>query len=299
LPSKKSKGKPPPKSSAPGFNAHISAAPRASGVGGSGGGGRDYDSESDAGRGGSTKGAEIPESCPSKKCNCKRSRCLKLYCECFAAGAVCDGCSCQNCQNTLDHADLISATRQQIQARNPLAFADEIEDGAPGAGDGRHKKGCSCRKSVCLQKYCQCFQAGVLCQECCKCEGCKNNKYSNGGDTGGAEEAVDIAFVGRASPAAAAAAAAAAATEVEAALMSDEEPVEAELASDEEANLVIEELREGCTGAAMLAAEEELGTFLPQSPSCSGGDDGSGDELESEQEVDPQPHKRKPPYPDC
>ena len=26
-----------------------------------------------------------------KPCNCKNSRCLKLYCECFAAGVYCEG----------------------------------------------------------------------------------------------------------------------------------------------------------------------------------------------------------------
>ena len=26
-----------------------------------------------------------------KHCNCKNSRCLKLYCECFASGRYCDG----------------------------------------------------------------------------------------------------------------------------------------------------------------------------------------------------------------
>lgn len=33
-------------------------------------------------------------------CNCKKSRCLKLYCECFAADRYCHGCHCQSCMNT-------------------------------------------------------------------------------------------------------------------------------------------------------------------------------------------------------
>ena len=49
-------------------------------------------------------GEESPGGGESKKCNCKKSKCLKLYCECFAAGAFCDQCSCQNCQNTPDNA---------------------------------------------------------------------------------------------------------------------------------------------------------------------------------------------------
>ena len=32
-------------------------------------------------------------------CNCRKSKCLKLYCECFAAGALCNNCNCADCQN--------------------------------------------------------------------------------------------------------------------------------------------------------------------------------------------------------
>ena len=34
-----------------------------------------------------------------KPCSCKKSRCLKKYCECFASNRYCDGCFCTNCQN--------------------------------------------------------------------------------------------------------------------------------------------------------------------------------------------------------
>ena len=36
-----------------------------------------------------------------KSCNCRNSRCLKLYCECFAAGVYCTpgSCTCNDCHN--------------------------------------------------------------------------------------------------------------------------------------------------------------------------------------------------------
>ena len=33
---------------------------------------------------------------------------------------------------------------------------------------------CSCKKSFCLKKYCECFQAGMKCSSNCKCIDCHN-----------------------------------------------------------------------------------------------------------------------------
>lgn len=38
-----------------------------------------------------------------EKCNCKHSKCLKLYCECFRRGEYCTDCNCKNCTNNVEN----------------------------------------------------------------------------------------------------------------------------------------------------------------------------------------------------
>lgn len=39
---------------------------------------------------------------------------------------------------------------------------------------------CSCKKSFCLKKYCECYQAGMKCNSSCKCVDCHNKSSNNG-----------------------------------------------------------------------------------------------------------------------
>uniref|UniRef100_A0A3N7G5Z3 CRC domain-containing protein n=1 Tax=Populus trichocarpa TaxID=3694 RepID=A0A3N7G5Z3_POPTR len=98
----------------------------------------------------SKKAKYSTESEGCRRRNCKRSRCLKLW---WSPGVT------------------ILHMRQQIEARNPLAFAPKVvkhttispvnmmeEGNWTIPSSSRHRKGCSCKKSKCSKKYCECFQ---------------------------------------------------------------------------------------------------------------------------------------------
>ena len=67
----------------------------------------------------STCRPEVPSYADKKSCNCVKSRCLKLYCDCFAQGVYCSGCSCQDCHNTEENAGLVASKRAGIREKNP------------------------------------------------------------------------------------------------------------------------------------------------------------------------------------
>jgi hypothetical protein len=77
-------------------------------------------------------------------CNCKNSKCLKLYCVCFQTGKFCDGdlCKCKDCLNTEEHngpGGKRSRAVKQILHRRIDAFDKRLKK--------KTGEGCSCKKT--------------------------------------------------------------------------------------------------------------------------------------------------------
>jgi hypothetical protein len=119
---------------------------------------------------------EIP-----KNCSCPRSRCLKLYCECFQSGSLCspNSCDCKNCMNTTRETGVGGARTlvvQQILSRNPLAFTKD----KPKV-EQVERVTCRCVKTRCIKLYCDCFLKGLTCDpQHCLCVHCLNTEAESG-----------------------------------------------------------------------------------------------------------------------
>lgn len=63
-----------------------------------------------------------PDGLRRKHCNCTKSQCLKLYCDCFANGEFCQDCNCKECFNNLEYEDERQKAIKICLERNPNAF---------------------------------------------------------------------------------------------------------------------------------------------------------------------------------
>ena len=92
-------------------------------------------------------------------CNCIKTKCMKKYCECFANNKLCKNCVCSDCKNKNKNEELISENKENIanniNKENKVVF-------------------CTCSKSGCNKKYCDCFKENQKCNIKCRCINCLN-----------------------------------------------------------------------------------------------------------------------------
>lgn len=136
-------------------------------------------------------------------CGCRKTHCLKLYCECFSSGNTCQSsCGCTDCWNQpsdkgserrraavarcLIHKSrtfrpklhIFRAEGMAVDDKRLLAEEQALQNGGLDAAKGGFSgPRCFCKKSKCIKKYCDCFSAGVKCDASrCKCENCANRE---------------------------------------------------------------------------------------------------------------------------
>ena len=106
-------------------------------------------------------------------CNCRKTKCIKKYCACFANGRFCDGCECKDCENKPNN--FIGNNENN---ENKINFDKIIIINTNNNNLNTQRVICNCTKSKCVQKYCECYKQGIACDILCRCVDC-GNKISN------------------------------------------------------------------------------------------------------------------------
>ena len=97
-------------------------------------------------------------------CSCTKTKCIKKYCECFANHKYCIDCHCQNCMNKLTEINPIQNNNISSITENDNELEQTI---------------CTCTKSNCCKKYCECFKINKKCSKRCRCLNCMNMDSKN------------------------------------------------------------------------------------------------------------------------
>jgi hypothetical protein len=89
-------------------------------------------------------------------CSCTKTKCIKKYCECYANKIYCIDCHCVDCMNKYIYLN---------NNNNSSNIKDSSEN---------EKIVCTCTKSNCNKKYCECYKSGKKCNDECRCSNCLN-----------------------------------------------------------------------------------------------------------------------------
>ena len=92
------------------------------------------------------------------KCSCRKTQCNRYYCECYREGRYCLNCNCNNCLN--------KPPKNCFSNKHPEK--NDIES------LNNNLICCTCTKSGCNKKYCECYKNGAKCNANCRCIGCEN-----------------------------------------------------------------------------------------------------------------------------
>ena len=93
------------------------------------------------------------------KCSCSKTQCNRYYCECFRSGLFCIDCNCKNCQNKPPENYVSNRRPSLSQSKAKVEIVI-----------------CTCTKSGCNKKYCECYKNGTKCHSGCRCVGCENSE---------------------------------------------------------------------------------------------------------------------------
>ena len=99
-----------------------------------------------------SKNRKILDSKTKPCCSCIKTKCIKKYCECFANNKSCTSCICIDCRNKEIYT---SIQNKENTPNKEIVF-------------------CTCAKSGCNKKYCECYKEGLKCNIKCRCVKCLN-----------------------------------------------------------------------------------------------------------------------------
>ena len=101
------------------------------------------------------KNRKILDSKTKPCCSCIKTKCIKKYCECFSTNKSCTNCLCFDCRNK----DIYMVGQNKDNSTNNTI---------------KEMVFCTCSKSGCNKKYCECYKEGIKCNIKCRCVNCSN-----------------------------------------------------------------------------------------------------------------------------